>query len=927
MRKITGVILLIAFYTNITAQHNWIATNPGGGGALSMVGATKSGLIVAGSDLSGAYISDNNGASWSVIGKTQGLTETQITSIGFHPTDGNTFILGTGSGAFKTTDGGNTVYPVSIELANQNLGLGLVESIGMAMSDPNIGYLVHYEYWVQEMTFLKTSDGGETWQVVNTTGLPATARVIKILVDFNDPNLVYALTGKGRYGCSDPFLYRSTDGGQNWTRIATNLDNMGSSIIDFDLHPTSSSTIYVSTFQMNASGCDAEMWQYPVDYGSVYISTDSGVSFSSIFDNMSGMISVGTNPQNISVTDIIFDSGTWKTTDGGQNWSNTGPRSGWFKGWANDNWAFTPNYYGYAKLLTKDRFDPDKCYGTYGQWVWSSTDGGDHINNISTKEITPGHYQSTGLENVEANWIDVNDNDPNYIYLGAYDLGFWYSSDHGVSWKKSLPDEATYGDYTWWDNGGSNCNFVVSDPNNANVVWATFGASQPNTVGAIFKSTDHGETWTISNAGLDPFGENTHGLSIDYQSDENNRTLYVTQAGDVWKSSNGGDSWTKVLVNGGLKFTEVDKFNSQIVYAGGDAGFFRSTDAGATWTETGLPEMGFSPTPPAIMRPDIVPESDFPWESPPVVHWQGVFNIKSDPNIPNRVYVVVHRDGGGLYRSDNAGASGSWTKLYTNSRMRDVAIAPGNSSILYLSSSTNYHSGSEDENSIGILVSYDSGASWSFANDGLSWTNGGHLDIESGPNPHIWAWMPGTGIHHALIPNFILPVTMLSPFTARLQDDSVLLKWETTEESQIEGYTISRSKDGIHWSYLLSVYPRLNKRYTVIDQQPIEGISYYKLVEKDIDGKITQLGTVSVRYNGNDKPIVYPNPTNNVIHIVFTKKSNIHDLELQLYDNLGRLLLLHKNSNTLDIRDLPKGSYHLVIRLRGEIWHERIVKE
>jgi len=681
---------------------------------------------------------------------------------------------------------------------------------------------------------------------------------------------------------------------------------------------------------MHPNGCNAKMYQYPNDLGKVYKSTDAGTTFTSIFDNMSGMISVGTNPQNISVTDIIADNGTWKTTDGGTNWTNTGPRSGWFKGWADDNWAFTSDFYGYAKVLTKDRFDPNKCYGALGQWAWSSTDGGDHINNISTQEISTGHFRSTGLENVEANWIDVNDSDPNYIYLAAYDLGFWYSSDHGVSWKKSLPNETDYSAYTWWANGGSNCNFVLSDPANPSIVWATFAASQPNTEGAIFKSTDHGDTWTISNTNLNPFGASTHGLSIDYQSNTTNRTLYVTQEGDVWKSADGGASWTKVFDNNGnhgLKFTEVDKFNSNIVYAGGNAGFFRSTDGGASWTETGLAEMGFAPSGNEIMRPDIVPESDIPWDNPPTVHWQGVFNIKSDPNIPNRVYVVVHGEDKGLYRSDEAGAPGTWTKLYTNSRMRDVAIAPGNSNILYLSSSTNYHSGAEDANSIGMLVSYDAGTTWAFANDGLAWTNGGHLDIESGANPHVWAWMPGTGIHHALIPNFVLPVTMLSPFSARLQDDTVLLKWATSEEIQNEGFEILRSKDGVRWTHLQSIQPNAHKKYLAIDRHPLKGISYYKLTQKDLDGKTTDMGTVSIRYEHVQRPTVSPNPTHDILHVAFAKKDHNQDLELNLYDHLGRLLLAQKNDKQLDISTLSTGSYHLVIRLGGEIWHERVIKD
>ena len=794
----------------------------------------------------------------------------------------------------------------------------------MALSDATIGYMAHYEYWLPQLSFLKTTDGGETWNKVAFNGLPDTARIVKIMVDANTPSLVYALTGKARFGCSDPFLYRSTDSGQHWTRIATGIG----SILDFDLHPTNSTTIYASTFQMHEDGCAADSDDYAVDVGETYISTNSGTSFSSIFDSFGGIISVGNNPQHISVTDIIFDQGTWKTTEGGDNWTHTGPRSGWFKGWANDNWAFIPSYNGLNKTLIKDRFNPDKLYGAFGQWAWSSTDGGDHVNNISTKEITPNHFLSTGLENVHSNGMDVNDSDPNTIYLGGYDIGFWYSKNHGASWKKSLPDKATYPDYTWWDSGGSNCNFVLSDPANPAVVWAAFANSQPDVKSAIFKSTQSGENWVKSNTGLDDFGLYTHGLSIDIQSDVNNRTLYVTQNGDVYKSTDGGSSWTQKTTVGGLKFTEVDKFNSSLVYAGGENGFYRSTNGGDTWTDVSLAEMKFSTSVPnAVMRPDIIPASDDLEANPPIVAWQGIFDIRADPNIPNRVYATAFGPGKGLYRSDQGGAAGTWQKLYTNDKMRGIAIAPGNSDILYLSSSANYHSGEQSPESIGILVSFDAGATWAFANDGMAWTNGGRLEVETGANPDIWVWVPGTGLQHSPIPNFVLPVTMLSPFSARLQDDSVLLQWTTSAEVQNAGFEISRSSDAVHWAHLQDVPPTTNKQYSVIDRHPLTGVSYYRLTQKDLDGQKTGLGTVSIRYHRSLPPTVYPNPTAGLIHVAFAKTRANSDIQLKLFDNLGRLMLSQDGYNELNISELPKGVYHLAIGLDGEIWHRLIVRE
>ena len=153
------------------------------------------------------------------------------------------------------------------------------------------------------------------------------------------------------------------------------------------------------------------------------------------------------------------------------------------------------------------------------------------------------------------------------------------------------------------------------------------------------------------------------------------------------------------------------------------------------------------------MREDIIPTSSIPWETPPIDAWAGVFEIKTDPNYENRVYVVAYGPGKGLYRSDDQGTT--WTKIYNNDKMRGVAIAPYNSDIIYASSSHSYHSGGYDPNSVGFKVSYDAGNTWQDANDGLAWTHGGKMDIEHNSQPSVWAWSPGVGIQHSSIPNYI----------------------------------------------------------------------------------------------------------------------------------------------------------------------------
>lgn len=759
---IKEVFILMFFSLNLPAQHVWQGTNPGGGGAIAMVGATANGTILAASDLSGVYKSTNNGDSWEVLGSTQGLTQTNINCFGFHPTDGDIFLIGTGVGAYKTIDGGNTIYPVNIE-TNPNLGLGYVESMAMDMTSGNIGYMAHHEWWEPEVTILKTIDEGENWDILTTTGMPLTARITKLIVDHNDPNLVYALTGKARYGCSEPDLYKSSNGGVDWTEIASFAD-----IMDVDLHPTNSDIIFVSTFEAN--DCTLPLWQYiggNQNSGELYKSNNGGSSFNQISDK-TGVISVGSDPDNISITDILFpaswnsNAGTWKTTDGGATWNHTGYISNWFTGWAtNTSFIYSLSFNGIIKTLTKDRFNPDRLYGSFGQWAWSSLDGGDILNNISTSSLGNGQFLTTGLENIEGNCIDVNDANSDIVYLGGYDLGFWYSLNHGDSWKRSLPDTANYSEYVWYAAGGSNCNIILSDPVRENIVWASFSAEQPETQSALFKSTQNGENWQISNSGLDPLGYTMHGLSLDINSPINNRTLYLTQNGEVFKSTDDGTSWSSKLQVGGIKFTAVDQVNSQLVYAGGENGFWRSLDGGTNWTDVGLSEMSYVPSSSgAIMREDIIPTSSVPWATPPIDAWAGVFEIKTDPNFENRVYVVAYGPGKGLYRSDDQGTS--WTKIFTNDKMRGVAIAPYNSDIIYASSSHSYHSGGYDANSVGFHVSYDGGVSWTDANDGLSWEHGGRLDINHKEDPEIWAWSPGTGLQFSTIPNYVTSAHILT---------------------------------------------------------------------------------------------------------------------------------------------------------------------
>ena len=720
--------------------HQWVRTNPGGGGAIATVGATASGAILAASDLAGVFKSVDDGASWTPLGQANGLNNSHTTCFGFHPTDGETFFVGTGWGIYRTEDGG-----ASFDWVHQD---GYIESIAFAEMDPTIGYMAYHSDWGLPGEVYRTNDGGASWAPVAGENLPNTVYPLKVLVHPLDANVVYALGGKARFGCGAANLYRSIDGGVNWARIAAPLG----SILDVDLDPTNPSTVFVSTFVANSCQDDQSFEDYlggDENSGALFRSADGGLTWSKIGDE-TGIISVSPDPQVIRVAAILFpydwnaSGGIWETLDGGGSWTLIGPTSSWTWGWCtNQYFALAPSFNGFTKTMQKDRFGRDRWYGAFGQWAWASLDGGHSVQNISTRLVVGDQWLSTGVENINGHTLVISEANSDVLYMGGYDIGLWVSRDRGQSWKRTLPDHLIYPNYVWDEGQGGNVTALLEDPGRPGVVWAAFhkeglgnqdGGSTAGTTSALFKSTDFGEGFVLSTAGL-PDGIMFHGLSLDRGSPLQSRTLYMTADGDVYRSQDDGVNWAVVLPNGGLKFTAIDAVDSNLVYAGGENGFWRSTDGGQSWAEVGL----------ADMRGPLV--GNF---LPTDAGWEGVFEIQADPVRANRVWVVVFGQGKGLYRSDDAGST--WLKLYTDDYLRGVAIAPRAPNVLYLGSSEAYFSGVSDLTSSGILFSGDAGVTWQAANDGMAWILGGRVRISNDPQPFVLAWSPGTGVQMAEIP-------------------------------------------------------------------------------------------------------------------------------------------------------------------------------
>ncbi|MEZ5318240.1 MAG: hypothetical protein R2752_12640 [Vicinamibacterales bacterium] len=250
---------------------------------------------------------------------------------------------------------------------------------------------------------------------------------------------------------------------------------------------------------------------------------------------------------------------------------------------------------------------------------------------------------------------------PNEAYFGAVGGGLWKTTDTGDTWMPMTDGQIT----------SSSVGAVAVSESNPDVVYIGTGEScirgniQPGD--GAYKSTDAGKTWThigfreaenISKIRVDPTNANIVFVAAfgKYGVDNEERGLF--------KSTDGGATWRKVLYRDaktGAIDVSIDRNNPRVVYAalwqayrkeyqmssgGPGSGLFKSTDGGETWTEItknqGLPQEG------AIGR-------------------IGVSVSGADSS---RVYALVENDNGGLFSSDDAGATWSLVNDSRNIRQR-----------------------------------------------------------------------------------------------------------------------------------------------------------------------------------------------------------------------------------------------------------------
>jgi photosystem II stability/assembly factor-like uncharacterized protein len=200
--------------------------------------------------------------------------------------------------------------------------------------------------------------------------------------------------------------------------------------------------------------------------------------------------------------------------------------------------------------------------------------------------------------------IAADPTDPNTIYLAAAGGGVWKTTDAGADWTPLTDDQAT-----------PFMGALAVAPSDPNVIYAGTGEATNSVLSfygrGVLKSADAGKTWTL--LGNDVFDRHT--ISQIAISPKDPDTVYVAVADGgvngiggnrgIWKSTDGGNTWTNTTAGISTAFAfsdiEIDPADPQTLYAAigsfrGSAfnGVYKTTDGGDTWSVAGNFPMGIS---------------------------------------------------------------------------------------------------------------------------------------------------------------------------------------------------------------------------------------------------------------------------------------------------------------------------------------------
>ena len=335
-----------------------------------------------------------DGLDYRLVGPYRGGRSAAVTGV---PGKDNLFYFGaTGGGVWRTRDGGQSWENISDGFFGGSIG-----AVAVSEWDNNVIYVGGGEKTIRGNVshgygMWKSEDAGKTWTHI---GLDDSRHIARIRIHPKNPDLVYAAVMGHLFGPNDQRgVYRSKDGGKTWDRIHFVSDKAGA--VDLVMDPTNPRVLYASMwefyrnpYEMSSGGEDSGLWK----------STDGGDTWTELTNQKNGLpggtlgiIGVTVSPVNPDRVWAIVehdDGGVFRSENGGESWR----RINTDRNLRQRAWYYTRIYAGTQ--------DADEVW-VLNVGLWHSKDGGSEYSQVRTPH---GDHHDFWIDPDNADRIIVGD--------------------------------------------------------------------------------------------------------------------------------------------------------------------------------------------------------------------------------------------------------------------------------------------------------------------------------------------------------------------------------------------------------------------------------------------------------------------------------------------------------------------------------------
>jgi photosystem II stability/assembly factor-like uncharacterized protein len=493
-----------------------------------------------------------NSLEWRNIGPFRGGRSAAVTGVPGKP---NLYYMGaTGGGVWRTQDGGQTWENISDGFFGGSIG-----SVAVSEYDNNVIYVgggevtvrgnVSYGYGIW-----KTEDAGKTWKHI---GLKNSKHVPRIRIHPKNPDLVYAAVMGDLFKSSEERgVFRSKDGGKTWEKVL--FANADAGAVDLVMDPNNPRILFASTWRIRRNAYSLESGG---EGSALWKSTDGGDTWTNISENKGlpegtwGINAAAVSPVNSERVWAIIENengGVFRSDDGGETWQKT-----------NTSRALRQRAWYYSKIYA-DTESEDIVY-VMNVSYHKSTDGGKTFKSSNAPHgdhhdlwIAPEDNQRMVIADDGGaqvsfdggrNWTTYHNQPTSQFYRVTTDNHFPYriygaQQDNSTVRIAHRTDGRSIDEDDWEPTAGGESAHLAIDPTNNDIV---FGGSYGGFLTRVNHATK--QTQAINVWPDNPMGYGVEGMKYRFQwnfpiffSPHNPKKLYTT-SNHVHMSMDGGRSW------------------------------------------------------------------------------------------------------------------------------------------------------------------------------------------------------------------------------------------------------------------------------------------------------------------------------------------------------------------------------------------------